>query len=552
TRDLEVAALGLRFIQGVGLRGLGNVEFKRDGADGQLKLIECNARFTMSNELIRVAGIDLALFSYNRLLERPTPRVSGYRSDVRLWDPIRDTRAFLEYRRNGELSLGGWVASLMHRQHLRTARVDDPMPALAGLARQLAVAAAKLRPAERAAGRAALARAAGALSERLGGTGGAASKLASRAEVVASTGPHYVLRRLRADRAFAPFKRDARNDFYERIWNEAADAIGASVSKLGPGRFEIARGAARARVYRQVTGIDDPATLKVALDKALVHRMLASEGLAIPEHVEFDVRDPAPALEFLRRAGGACVVKPAAGSGGGHGTTAGITTEAEFMRARRNAARSGASVLIERQASGAVFRLLLLDGELLDVVRSVPGHLTGDGRSSVAELIFAENERRVAAGGAAGVELMGAGLDMVLALERAGLRLSSVAPAGARIALGDVTNNNSLADNETFRGELSRELVAEAVAAQSAVGLRLAGVDVITTDPTRPLRESGGVINEVNGTPGLHHHYLVAEPDRATRVAIPVLERLLAGPRQNGAHPPGAPPPSALSRLDPA
>ena len=85
THDPEVADAGLRFLQAVGLRGLGNVEFKRDGRDGQLKLIECNARFTMSNELIRIAGIDLALFSYNRLLGRPTPPVDSYRDDTRLW-----------------------------------------------------------------------------------------------------------------------------------------------------------------------------------------------------------------------------------------------------------------------------------------------------------------------------------------------------------------------------------------------------------------------------------------------------------------------------------
>jgi D-alanine-D-alanine ligase-like ATP-grasp enzyme len=83
-------------------------------------------------------------------------------------------------------------------------------------------------------------------------------------------------------------------------------------------------------------------------------------------------------------------------------------------------------------------------------------------------------------------------------------------------------------DNETFSGELEPELIAEARSAQNAVGLRLSGVDVITTDPTRPLADTGGVITEVNGTPGLHHHYLVADPEGATRVAIPILERLLS------------------------
>jgi cyanophycin synthetase len=169
-----------------------------------------------------------------------------------------------------------------------------------------------------------------------------------------------------------------------------------------------------------------------------------------------------------------------------------------------------------------------LDGELLDVVRSLPAHVTGDGRSTIEALIAAENARRVAANGAAGLSPQNVNLDMVFELEHAGLRLSSVLPAGRTIALGTVTNNNDVEDNETFSGELAPELIAEARSAQSAVGLRLSGVDVITTDPTRPLADSGGVITEVNGTPGLHHHYLVAHPDEATRVAIPILERLLS------------------------
>jgi cyanophycin synthetase len=182
-----------------------------------------------------------------------------------------------------------------------------------------------------------------------------------------------------------------------------------------------------------------------------------------------------------------------------------------------------------------VYRLLFLDGELLDVLRSLPAHLTGDGKSTVEELIDAENDRRVAAEGAAGLSLVGVDLDTVFALARAGLRLSSVLVAGRTVPIGVVTNGNAAEDNETFRGEISPQLIAEARSAQDAVGLRLAGVDVITTDLARPLAETGGVINEVNGTPGLHHHYLVADPDRATRVAIPVLERLLSRDPGDGA-----------------
>jgi cyanophycin synthetase len=237
--------------------------------------------------------------------------------------------------------------------------------------------------------------------------------------------------------------------------------------------------------------------------------------------------------------GGPCVVKPAAGTGGGSGTTAGICTATELRRASLHAANAGGRLLIERQMTGDVYRLLLLEGELLDVVRSQPGHLTGDGRSTIEELISAENDRRFMANGAARLSLLGVNLDMVIALERAGLGLSSVPAAGQSVAIGSVTNNNAVEDNETFGGEISPQIISEARAAQRAVGLSLAGVDVITPDPSRQLSETGGVINEVNGTPGLHHHYLVADPDRATRVAIPVLERLLAlpGPNDNGRDP---------------
>lgn len=130
THDPEVAELGLRLLRAARVRGIGNIEFKRDRNDGQLKLIECNLRFTMANEVVRVAGIDLALFAYNRLLGRPTPPVASYREDVRMWDPLKDTRAFLAYRRAGELTLRRWVGSLLYRQHFPTFRLDDPLPAI--------------------------------------------------------------------------------------------------------------------------------------------------------------------------------------------------------------------------------------------------------------------------------------------------------------------------------------------------------------------------------------------------------------------------------------
>jgi predicted ATP-grasp superfamily ATP-dependent carboligase len=129
-RNPEVAELGLRFFEGVGLRGLGNVEFKRDARDGRLKLIECNHRFTAATGLMRAAGLDLPLFVYNRLTGRPLPPVDEYRPGQTMWYPMRDLRAFAAYRRHGEISLLSWLRSIMRRHHYPVASLSDPRPVL--------------------------------------------------------------------------------------------------------------------------------------------------------------------------------------------------------------------------------------------------------------------------------------------------------------------------------------------------------------------------------------------------------------------------------------
>lgn len=130
----EAAEAGLRFFQGIGLRGVGNVEFKRDARDGQLKVIECNPRFTAANELVRLSGIDFPLIAYHRALGRESALPTTYRCGLRMWHPLEDARALVAYRRSGELTTRQWLRSLLHRLHFPMFRVDDPMPTVASLA----------------------------------------------------------------------------------------------------------------------------------------------------------------------------------------------------------------------------------------------------------------------------------------------------------------------------------------------------------------------------------------------------------------------------------
>lgn len=127
----EVREPALRLIRAAGLRGLANVEFKRDVRDGQLKLIECNARFVGSNALVASAGIDLAKLVYQRIVGESVSWPTTYRNGLRLWHPTNDARAMLALRRSGELTVPAWLRSIAHRQTFPVLRLRDPGPAVA-------------------------------------------------------------------------------------------------------------------------------------------------------------------------------------------------------------------------------------------------------------------------------------------------------------------------------------------------------------------------------------------------------------------------------------
>lgn len=125
-----VRDVALQLFKHVGLRGLGNAEFKLDTRDGQLKLIECNARFTDANVLVAAAGLDLARYVYFRAIGEPYELPTQYRSGLRMVYLSNDFRSFLTLRRRGELTFGQWLGSQFHRQTFPFLRLSDPAPAV--------------------------------------------------------------------------------------------------------------------------------------------------------------------------------------------------------------------------------------------------------------------------------------------------------------------------------------------------------------------------------------------------------------------------------------
>jgi D-alanine-D-alanine ligase-like ATP-grasp enzyme len=330
-----------------------------------------------------------------------------------------------------------------------------------------------------------------------------------------------------------PRRREAdrhRVAFYDRAWREAAEALGGTFEPVGGGVSEITIDDFRTRVIENTCAIDDPVTLAVLADKALTSRILEAESVPVPRHATYSLRTIARAADFLARAGSDCVVKPAAGTGGGRGVTTGVRTRWQLSRASALAAVYGDALLIEEQVPGDNYRLLYLDGELVDAFVRRPPSVVGDGRSSVARLVRAANDARLRSAAGVSQVLLTVDMDMRRTLAGQGLSLRSVPSAGAEVILKTVVNENAGADNACAMERLCPSVVDDCARAVRALGVRLAGVDVITPDPAHSLKDAGGVVLEVNAPPNFYYHYY--KRGGSFPVAKHVLDRLLASQRR--------------------
>jgi cyanophycin synthetase len=348
-----------------------------------------------------------------------------------------------------------------------------------------------------------------------------------RARLVRTLGLRQSFRRWRADRTLDERAPEVRATFDRAMWTEAATSVGATMTEVAPALFQFRRAGVVVHVRGQRTPFADLVSFQLAQAKDLAYDVLASMAVPIPDHLVVSRDDHGPAIAFLESGPVPCVVKPARGGGAGHGVTTSIVTAAQLEQALRRAGLTSQELLVEREVAGEHYRFLLLDGELLDVLKRGRPRVIGDGTSTIAELMFAEYERRLVDPGPSGWKPFPVDLDCLFTLQLRGLEPSSVPASGEVVTVKGATNISGRSECFTFTAAVSPDVIAAVRTAAGALGVRLAGVDVVTADVSASLVSSGGVVLEVNPIPGLSHHYNVADSAAAPRVAIPILEALL-------------------------
>jgi cyanophycin synthetase len=352
-----------------------------------------------------------------------------------------------------------------------------------------------------------------------------------RTDLVRAVGIRNGYARWRIDRAHARVWNEQQVAVTRKLWREAASTLGIELRELpltadgAPPVFEFRNGDRCVRVVGQRTPLATQPAVTIAADKPLTYRLLDEAGLPIPDHVVVDPEDVDRAWEFVGRGPTPCVVKPVAGRAG-EGVIGSIRTYEQIRRALLHTTAHAA--LVERQLDGDHLRVIVLDGAVVAVLHRARPRVVGDGRSSVAELISREYERRVRGNAAGRVRPFRVGIDSVFTLAEQRLTIGDVPPAGTAVTVMTATNFGDLDDTSVYRGTIAEELAADAVRAADVLGLRLAGIDILTSDPAVPLETSGGAILDIEPTPGLH---TLADEETTRRVVAAIVGSLFSSDR---------------------
>lgn len=267
---------------------------------------------------------------------------------------------------------------------------------------------------------------------------------------------------------------------------------------------QLGHGAAQRRIWTAETDRTSAIAEGIASDKDLTKYLLKSCGVPVPEGSM--VRSAEAAWEEAQDIGLPVVVKPYDGNHG-RGVSLNLVTEADVKAAYELAAREGdsSSVLVESFIAGDEHRLLVVGNKLVAAAKGESLWVDGDGVSTISQLVDTQINTDPRRGEGEdfplGTVKPHESGEIVLELQRQGMTSQSVPQAGQKVL---IQPNGNVAIDVT--DDVHPEVAAAVLLAARVVGLDIAGIDLVSSDITRPLSATRGAIIEVNASPGLLAH----------------------------------------------
>ena len=286
---------------------------------------------------------------------------------------------------------------------------------------------------------------------------------------------------------------------------------------------QLGYGKNQRRIQATIASTTSSIAVEIACDKEDTKNLLGNAEIPVPRgYVVYDEDDLQSAINKI---GYPCITKPLDGNHG-KGVTTNLLHFEDAVIAMKAAQKYSRAVICEKYITGRDHRVLVINYKYVAAALRTPAAVTGDGKSTIQQLIDIVNTdpRR------------GYGHEKVLTaikvddqteniLVKNNYTLETVLKKGEELWLKPTANlsTGGTATDVTDLVHPTNVFMCERIA--RIIGLDICGIDIMAHDLSVPITENGGAILEVNAAPGFRMHLDPTE-GIGRNVAEPVIDML--------------------------
>lgn len=261
-------------------------------------------------------------------------------------------------------------------------------------------------------------------------------------------------------------------------------------------------------IQGQSPSTNEKQTIRIANNKIKTEGILKDNDIKTTESRIFEVADYSEAKEFINSSRELMVVKPYNLSAG-KGITLNVSSS-NFEFAWKHAVNAYNTetklfkVMIQPMVEGIETRMLVVEGLFNSAILRVPANITGDGESTISELVEIKNNLRK---NNPHLKRLLINIDNVVKfnLKQQSMTAESIPEKDKLIFLHNSSNVSQGGDSYEISHLVNKDMIKTAESAVSALpGLNTAGVDLIF----KSFKDSEPVVLELNPGANLRmHHY---------------------------------------------
>lgn len=297
-----------------------------------------------------------------------------------------------------------------------------------------------------------------------------------------------------------------------------AKRIGAKVilepEYMFVGHITFANG--KTTIFRDTSfNINALGSVQIAKDKGYASYFLKLFGFKVPEwqtifskKINENIkikRNETDGYEFSKKLGFPIILKPNDKSKG-EGVFK-VHNKGEYFKAAKKILAENKVMLIQEFCEGRDFRIVVLNSEVISAYERTALTVTGDGRSTVRHLLEALQLKFEKIGRDTVIDYDDIRLEQNL--KRGNLNFNSILTKGKEVRLLENANLSSGGSAFDFTDFIHEDFKKLAINVTNKMCLKLCGVDILTSDITRPCTEYN--IIEINSAPGLDNYAFIGK-----------------------------------------